>query len=138
MTSLSNVKRAMSGVQKRIDNRTELYPPLDYSFQSAHRIEGRSFERLWIEALDDLSIDAIFTEPRAASETSEPVKEGNRYYSYALNFNHNMLTGPLESLPSLVRMILVQPEALSTLDLSFNMFTEIPAVSLRRRSSPHH
>ena len=49
-----------------------------------------------------------------------------------MNFNHNMLSGPLETLPSLVRMILVQPEALSALDLSFNMFTEIPAVSLDR------
>jgi hypothetical protein len=39
-----------------------------------------------------------------------------------------MLSGSLEDLPSLIRMTLVDPNALSTLDLSFNTFTEIPLV----------
>ncbi len=56
------------------------------------------------------------------------IKEGNQYYSHGINLNHNILSGPLETLPNLVRMTLVDPNALSTLDLSFNNFTEIPSV----------
>jgi hypothetical protein len=39
-----------------------------------------------------------------------------------------MLSGSLETFPNFVRMILVNPNTLSTLDLSFNTFTEIPSV----------
>jgi hypothetical protein len=39
-----------------------------------------------------------------------------------------MLTGRLETLPDFVRSTIVDPNALSTLDLSFNVFTEIPSV----------
>ena len=62
--------------------------------------------------------------------TSGPklIKEGDRYHSYGINLNHNALNGPLETLPDFVRTILIDPNALSTLDLSFNVFTEIPAV----------
>lgn len=62
------------------------------------------------------------------------IKEGDRYHSYAVNLNHNMLTGALETLPDFIRKTLIQPDALSTLDLSFNVFTEIPTVSLRLTS----
>jgi len=56
------------------------------------------------------------------------IKEGDRYYSHGINLNHNMLSGSLETFPNFVRMILVNPNTLSTLDLSFNTFTEIPSV----------
>jgi hypothetical protein len=39
-----------------------------------------------------------------------------------------MLNGHLEKLPDFIRTTLVDPNALSTLDLSFNVFTEIPSV----------
>ena len=45
-----------------------------------------------------------------------------------------MLTGALETLPDFIRKTLIHPNALSTLDLSFNVFTEIPTVSLRLTS----
>jgi hypothetical protein len=39
-----------------------------------------------------------------------------------------MLTGALPTLPDFIRTTLIDPNALSTLDLSFNVFTEIPIV----------
>jgi len=42
-----------------------------------------------------------------------------------------MLSGSLETFPNFVRMTLVNPNALSTLDLSFNTFTEIPIVRIQ-------
>ncbi len=45
MTSALNSKHSVPIVQKRIDNRAQLYPPLDYSFHNAQRIEGeKSFK----------------------------------------------------------------------------------------------
>lgn len=40
MTSTLSSKHSIPIVQKRIDNYTHLYPPLDYSFHNAQRIEG--------------------------------------------------------------------------------------------------
>ena len=79
------------------------------------------------EVLRYLSIDAV-TEPRVATSGPKLVKEGDRYHSHGVNLNHNMLTGALETLPDFIRITLVDPNALSTLDLSFNVFTEIPTV----------
>jgi len=76
-------------------------------------------------------IDALI-EPRVAPSGPKLIKEGDRYRSYGINLNHNALNGSLETLPSLIRTILVDPNALSTLDLSFNEFTEIPIVSESR------
>ncbi len=56
------------------------------------------------------------------------MKEGDRYRSYGINLNHNMLNGALQTLPDFVRRTLIDPNALSSLDLSFNVFTEIPMV----------
>ena len=45
MTSSSaNVKRLGPQVEKRVDNQTQLYPPLDFSFRNAQRIEGKERE----------------------------------------------------------------------------------------------
>jgi hypothetical protein len=78
--------------------------------------------------LNFLLLDAFSARPRVADDAPDVIKEGNRYYSHGINLNHNMLNGPLENLPSLVQMTLIDPNALSTLDLSFNNFTEIPSV----------
>jgi hypothetical protein len=40
MTSSLGSKQSIPIVQKRIDNRAELYPLLDYSFHNAQKIEG--------------------------------------------------------------------------------------------------
>ncbi|CAF1002809.1 unnamed protein product [Adineta steineri] len=108
MSTPMGTKRAMASVQKRIDNQTQIYPPLDYSFHNAQQLE-----------------DAV-VEPRAPQNGPKLVKQGDRYNSYGINLNHNTLNGPLETLPDFLRTILVNPNALSTLDLSFNVFTEIP------------
>jgi hypothetical protein len=73
-------------------------------------------------------LDAVLAKPRVASGAPDVIKEGDRYHSYGINLNHNMLSGPLETFPDFVRTILINPNALSTLDLSFNTFTEIPLV----------
>ena len=41
MASIVSVKRNTPFVQKRIDNHTQSYPPLDYSFHDAQQLEGR-------------------------------------------------------------------------------------------------
>jgi hypothetical protein len=41
MASTVSVKRTGPFVQKRIDNQTQSYPPLDYSFHNAQKLEGR-------------------------------------------------------------------------------------------------
>jgi hypothetical protein len=41
MASSLSLKRNMPLVQKRIDNYTQSYPPLDYSFHNAQKLEGR-------------------------------------------------------------------------------------------------
>jgi len=43
-----------------------------------------------------------------------------------------MLNGALETLPDFIRTTLLFPHALASLDLSFNVFTEIPIVSESR------
>ena len=40
MTSVRNNKRLLPVVEKRVDNRAELYPPLDFSFHNAQKLEG--------------------------------------------------------------------------------------------------
>jgi hypothetical protein len=40
MTSALRIKHSVPIVQKRIDDSTEFYPPLDYSFHNAQKIEG--------------------------------------------------------------------------------------------------
>lgn len=75
-------------------------------------------------------------EPRVAAGTHKPIQVGDRYQSYSINLNHNMLTGPLETFPSLLQKILIMPEALTSLDLSFNVFTEIPKVQFSKPSIP--
>ena len=65
-------------------------------------------------------------EPRIASGAPKLIQVGDKYQSQSINLNHNMLTGPLDMLPSIVQKILIFPEALTSLDLSFNVFTEIP------------
>ena len=77
-------------------------------------------------------IDAV-VEPRILTTGPKLIKEGDRYNSYGINLNHNALHGPLETFPEFVRSTLVNPDALSTLDLSFNLFTEIPMVSEHKR-----
>jgi hypothetical protein len=74
-----------------------------------------------------LLIDAV-SEPRAPLSGPKLVKEGDRYHSYGVNLNHNMLTGALQTLPDFIRATLVDPNALSILYISFNVFTEIPLV----------
>jgi hypothetical protein len=76
-----------------------------------------------------LFIDAV-SEPRAPTSGPKLIKEGDRYRSYGVNLNHNMLTGALPTLPDFIRATLVDPNALSTLDLSFNVFSEIPIVRM--------
>lgn len=39
-SSFSN-KRTPALIQKRIDNHTQSFPPLDYSFHNAQKLEGR-------------------------------------------------------------------------------------------------
>lgn len=73
-------------------------------------------------------------EPREALGGPKLIKEGDRFHSHGINFNHNMLTGPMESLPNFVRMTLMDPNALTSLDLSFNVFTEIPKVRASHES----
>jgi len=41
MASSMSLKRNTPSVQKRIDNHTQSYPPLDYSFHNAQKLEGR-------------------------------------------------------------------------------------------------
>ncbi|CAF0951409.1 unnamed protein product [Adineta ricciae] len=103
-------KKVISSSEKRIDNHAQSCPPLDYSFHNAQQLE-----------------DAV-VEPRILTTGPKLTKEGDRYNSYGINLNHNALHGPLETFPEFVRSILVNPDALSTLDLSFNLFTEIPMV----------
>jgi hypothetical protein len=129
MISSLSIKRSTPIVQKRIDNYTQLFPPLDYSFHNAQKIEGLNRLFLFNICYACLIIDAVSAEPRVASGAPNVVKEGDRYHSHGINLNHNMLSGPLETLPNFIRMTLVDPDALSTLDLSFNTFGEIPAVS---------
>ncbi|CAF1388422.1 unnamed protein product, partial [Didymodactylos carnosus] len=66
-------------------------------------------------------------EPRVASHAPLLVKEGEQYLSTGINLNHNMLSGNLETFPELVNLLLVDPNMLQSLDLSFNMFNEVPA-----------
>ena len=73
-------------------------------------------------------IDVTLNEPRVAPSGPDVIKKGNRYDSYGINLNHNLLNGPLETLPNFVKMTLLNPNALSMLDLSFNLFNEIPMV----------
>ena len=82
------------------------------------------FVRLFIHSF----VDAV-AEPRVAVSGPKLIKEGDQYHSYGINLNHNMLTGALNTLPDFVHRTLIYPEALSTLDLSFNVFSEIPIVS---------
>ncbi|CAF0947927.1 unnamed protein product [Rotaria sordida] len=109
MASLT-VKRTTPTIQKRIDNHAQSLPTLDYSFHNAQKLED------------------VVTEPRVVPGGSKLIKQGDRYLSHGINLNHNALSGPLETLPDFVRTILVDPNILSTLDLSFNEFTEIPTV----------
>jgi hypothetical protein len=39
-SNMTSSKHSIPIVQKRIDNYTQLYPPLDYSFHNAEKIEG--------------------------------------------------------------------------------------------------
>ncbi|CAF1226454.1 unnamed protein product [Didymodactylos carnosus] len=80
-------------IQKRIDNSTESYPPLDFSFHNAQRVE-----------------DAISAEPRVAANS------------------------PGLRLSDVVTSLLVDPNMLYSLDLSFNIFTEIPVVVTQFKS----
>jgi len=41
MSSSLNSKRTPALIQKRIDNQAQSYPPLDYSFHNAQKLEGR-------------------------------------------------------------------------------------------------
>jgi hypothetical protein len=41
MASSLNSKRTPALIQKRIDNHAQSFPPLDYSFHNAQRLEGR-------------------------------------------------------------------------------------------------
>ena len=72
--------------------------------------------------------DAVSNKPRVAPGAPDLIREGDQYHSYGINLNHNMLHGPLPTFPNFVRMTLIDPNALSILDLSFNTFTEIPSV----------
>ncbi|CAF1087929.1 unnamed protein product [Rotaria sp. Silwood1] len=109
MASLT-VKRTTPTIQKRIDNHAQSFPPLDYSFHNAQKLE-----------------DAV-AEPRVVPGGPKLIKQGDRYHSHGINLNHNSLNGPLETFPEFIRTTLVDPNALSTLDLSFNEFAEIPTV----------
>lgn len=40
MTSSLSVKRTAPAIQKRVDNHTQSFPPLDYSFHNAQKLEG--------------------------------------------------------------------------------------------------
>lgn len=68
-------------------------------------------------------------EPRVAAGAPKLIQVGDKYQSYSINLNHNMLTGPLDMLPSFVQKTMIFPDALTSLDLSFNVFTEIPKVN---------
>ena len=68
------------------------------------------------------------SEPRLTSGGPKLIREDDRYHSHGINLNHNSLHGRLETLPNFVRMTIFDPQALATLDLSFNIFSEIPAV----------
>ncbi|CAF4436972.1 unnamed protein product, partial [Rotaria magnacalcarata] len=46
-----------------------------------------------------MCLDAVSTRPRVLSGGPQVVREGNQYYSYGINLNHNKLHGPLETLP---------------------------------------
>ena len=121
-------------VKKRIDDRTQFYPPLDYSFRQARTIEGM---RLVIRtSFEAFCSDATSAEPRVAAGMPEVIRERNRYHSYGVYLNHNLLSGPLEDLPAFIRTTLLHPTALAILDLSFNKFTEIPSVSPSNGSRP--
>ncbi|CAF3372322.1 unnamed protein product [Rotaria socialis] len=109
MNSLARLKNSLANIQKRIDDTAEFYPTLDYSFHDAETLEA-----------------AVSTRPRVLSGGPQVVKEGNQYYSYGINLNHNKLNGPLETLPKFVREIFINPDALSVIDLSCNQFTEVP------------
>jgi hypothetical protein len=78
--------------------------------------------------LNLIFLDVVSAEPRVAPGAPKVIKEGDRYHSYGINLNHNMLKGSLETLPNFIRITLLNPDALSTLDLSFNTFAEIPIV----------
>lgn len=74
-----------------------------------------------------LQSDAFKLRPRRALGST---KENDRYYSYGMNLNHNLLKDSLENFPKFIQTILVNPDTLSMIDLSFNQFTEIPSVRL--------
>jgi hypothetical protein len=136
MASTMSSKRATIVPEKRIDNHTQSYPTLDYSFHNAQSLEGRmlhiacnyiTFRVRFVHRL--MSIDAVAMEPRVTSMTQKLFKEGDQYRTHAINFNHNMLNGSLITLSTVVQSILVDPNLLTSLDLSFNVFTEIPTVN---------
>ncbi|CAF1106674.1 unnamed protein product [Rotaria sp. Silwood1] len=109
MKSATSSKRSLSNIQKRIDDSTEYYPLLDYSFRGANKVE-----------------EAVSAEPRVVPGATNVIKEGYRYHSYGINLNHNNLNGSLDTLPNFVQMTFINPHAFSIIDLSFNLFTEIP------------
>ncbi|CAF1288153.1 unnamed protein product [Rotaria sordida] len=120
MKSTLSLKHSLSNIQKCIDDSTEYYPVLDYSYHDAHKLE-----------------EAVSTEPRVTSGAPNIIKKGYRYNAYGINLNHNNLKGSLDTLPIFVQMTFINPNALSILDLSFNLFTEIPIVITQFSSLKH-
>ena len=116
--------------QKRVDHHTQSYSPLDFSFHNAEKLEGKSTKTnitlfYWVFSI----LDALAMEPRVNPGGSKLIRVGDRYQSLSINLNHNMLNSSLEILPSFVQKTLLFPDALTSLDLSFNVFTEIPKVN---------
>ncbi len=44
MASVLNIKRTAALTGKRIDNYAQSFPPLDYSFHNAQKLEGRMID----------------------------------------------------------------------------------------------
>lgn len=108
MTSNPAITPRSSGLGK--ENQAKLEVPLDYSFMNIN-----------------IPADAEVEEPREIKGKKIVRNSDNKYNSKCLKFNNNVI-GDVSGLMSFAQSVLIDPEALSWIDLCCNEITKIDPV----------
>lgn len=94
--------------RSRIDAKAEYLEPIDYSFKDLMKFE-----------------DIKATQPRYQGEKNKPKTQNDKYVSLSLKLGYNALT-EVTGIYEWASDIFLQPELLSSLDISFNCLSHIP------------
>lgn len=124
-------KESQIPAKSRTDSRAIIIEPIDYSFKDLMVLEGMIINKLRIKCIFIAqfisNIEIYQATPRTNEKNGEPKRKDDKFLSTGLKLGYNALKD-VNGLYEWCEQAFLNPENISSLDISFNCISDIPDV----------